>query len=75
MGMTPPMHWPMPVASAAPASPQWKTAMNSASSTMFATPAAMTTSRPTRGRSATTRKLWNTFCSMNAVVNAMLTRP
>ena len=60
---------------AAPATPQWKPAMNSASSAIFVTPAATVAISPSFGFSAAIRKLWNTFCSMNAVVNEMTIRP
>ena len=60
---------------AAPAMPQWKTATNNASSTIFVTPAATVAARPSFGFSAAIRKLWNTFCSMNAAVNEMTIRP
>ena len=65
----------MPVAMAAPATPQWNTAMNSASSTMLVTPAATVIHRPSLGFSAAMRKLWNTFCSMKAVLKASTMRP
>lgn len=60
---------------AAPATPQLKTAMKSASSTMLVMPAATVTKRPRRGFSAAMKKLWNTFCSMKAKVKPVTMRP
>ena len=74
-GSTPPTSWLMTVATAAPSSPHPNPTMNSASSPMLVTPAATVTIRPSRGRSAVIKKLWNTFCSMNAAVNEMTIRP
>ena len=71
----PPMHCPIPVAMAAPATPHRKPAINSASRTMFAMPAAVVTARPRFGFSAAAKNVWNTFCSMKAVLNSRTIRP
>ena len=42
---------------------------------MLVSPAAIVASRPSLGFSAAMRKDWNTFCSMNAVVNPTTIRP
>ena len=49
--------------------------MNRASSAMLVTPAATVTHRPSLGFSAAIRKLWNTFCSIYAVLKASTMRP
>ena len=74
-GTTPPTVWLMPVAIAAPAMPQRNTPTNSASSTMFVTPAASVISKPNFGRSAAIRNDWNMFCSMNDVRKQTTIRP
>ena len=51
-GKKPPTQHASIDAAAAPASPQWKTAMNSASSTMFVTAQMMDITVPSCGRSA-----------------------
>ena len=52
----PPTVWLMDVATAAPTSPQPKTAMNSASRMMLVTPEATVTVRPREGFSAVTNR-------------------
>ena len=73
--MTAPTSWLMPVAHAAPATPQPNTATNSASSAMFVQPAVTVATRPSFGFSAATKKVWNRFCSMNSTLNAIIRLP
>ena len=74
-GSTPPTIWLMPVAMAAPATPQWNTAMNRASSAMLVTPAATVKAKPRWGFSAVTKKLWNIFCKMKKGRQIIRRRP
>ena len=75
MGARPPRHSLSTVAAAAPGSPKPKIPTNSRSSVMLVSPAATVTVRPSWGRSATTKKLWNTFCSMKGPVDSRTIRP
>ena len=71
----PPTHWLMPVARAAPATLHRNTPTKRASRNILVTPALMVARRPSFGRSAAIRKLWNTFCSMNVVIKQKTMRP
>ena len=51
----------IPVASAAPTTPPFHTAINNASMTMLAMPATTVSLNPRSGRSAVIKKLWNMF--------------
>ena len=75
MGNAAPKIWLTQVAAAAPASPNLKTATNSASSTMFITPAIAVTISPSRAFSATTKKLWKMFCRIKKVCVASINLP
>ena len=66
---------PVAVAAAAPGRPRPRTPTNKRSSVMLVSPAATVTVRPRWGRSATTKKLWNTFCSMKGPVDSRRMRP
>ena len=55
-GIAPPKNWLIAVAAAAPLSPNGKTATKSASSTIFAIPAAAVTKRPSRGLPAVAKR-------------------
>ena len=56
-GISPPTHWLIPVARAAPATPMSKTAIKRASNVMLVSPAATVQTSPIFGLSAATRKL------------------
>ena len=69
------MDWLMAVAAAAPTSPQRSTPTNRASSAILATPAATVTASPSFGFSAVMKKLWNSYCRINAGSTARMMRP
>ena len=65
----------MTVADAAPTSPKPATPTSTKSSTILVAPAATVKQRPSLGFSAAIKKLWNRYCSMNAVWNVSKMRP
>ena len=52
-----------------------KTAINNASSTIFVSPAATVIISPSLGFSAVIKRLWNTLCNINAVLNIIRVLP
>jgi len=69
------MDWLIAVAAAAPTTPRRKTAIKYASRIIFVSPDAMVIRSPSCGRSATTKKLWNTFCSIKGIRASRMIRP
>ena len=67
IGITEPTNWLIPVASAAPKTPNLNTYTNKKSRNILVNPASTVTNSPSLGFSATTRKLWNAFCKNNPV--------
>ena len=65
-GTMPPMISPSPVAMAAPAIPQWQTAIKTKSSIMLVKPEAIDIFKLKSGFCAVMKKLWKIFCSMKA---------
>ena len=71
----PPTAWLKAVAVAAPTSPKGNAPTRSTSRTMFVTPDATVTARPSLGFSAVIKKLWNSICKTYAGSAMRIMRP